>query len=422
MLAERMAPQMIKRGLRGTRFSRIEPEFPADLAGVGWYIHMPFCRRLCPYCSFRSLQYSPGKVGPYIEAVKKEILTYRDRLGNIKIGDVYFGGGTPSLTWQGIIDITEHIRAQFEMSGEVGFEASPEDISDTMCDSLLRAGITRISLGVQSFDNEILGTMRRGYDAMFVLKAIELLLGKGFYVSIDLLYSLPRQQISSVLSDLEKAAKTGVHQISHYPLMLFPYTRWYHDVQKGHLAIPSPRLEKEMFYTVGDFLTANGYRQTSCWDFTNAARAGNEYVTCTRDENIGVGLSAYTKIGGLFYVNTFFLGEYLKGVAAGLPIATGMTMPANRVMRRWFMMGLYRLRVEKTEFAKRFGVKMEKAMGRFLLMLKLMNIIKEHPGHIEVTRRGMYWASSMTKTSMLTFPARYYEECLHHAWPGDFEI
>lgn len=75
MIAERLSQQMIKRGLRGTRFSQIEPVFPADLDGIGWYIHMPFCRRLCPYCSFRSLRYSPSKVPPYIEAVKKEILT-----------------------------------------------------------------------------------------------------------------------------------------------------------------------------------------------------------------------------------------------------------------------------------------------------------------------------------------------------------
>ena len=86
------------------------------------------------------------------------------------------------------------------------------------------------------------------------------------------------------------------------------------------------------------------------------------------------------------------------------------------------MMGLYRLRVEKTDFEKRFGVEMEKAMRRFLLMLKLLNIVKEHPGHIQVTRRGMYWASLMTKTSMLTFPGRYYNECLHHPWPDDFEM
>ena len=420
MLAERMAPMMIKRGLKGTRFYRVEPEFPADLNGIGWYVHMPFCRRLCPFCSFRSLQYSPSKVEPYVEAVKKEILTYRDRLGKIKIGDVYFGGGTPSLTWEGIIEIIEHIKSQFEMEGEVGLEANPEDINDTMCEALKQAGVSKISLGVQSFDGKILRSMRRDYDAKMVLKAIELLLGKGFYVSIDLLNSLPRQQICSLLSDLEMAAGTGVHQVSHYPLMLFPYTRWYYDAQKGHVTIPTSRLEKKMFYIVSDYLTANGYRQASCWDFTNVAKAGTRYVTCTRDENIGVGLSAYTKIGGLFYVNTFFLREYIKGVKAGLPIATGMTTPAHRVMRRWFMMGLYRLRVEKADFQERFGVKMEQAMGRFMLMLKLMNIVKEHPDYIQVTRSGMYWASLMTKTSMLTFPGRYYAECLHNPWPDDF--
>ena len=86
------------------------------------------------------------------------------------------------------------------------------------------------------------------------------------------------------------------------------------------------------------------------------------------------------------------------------------------------MMGLYRLRVEKAEFKKRFGVEIERAIGRFLLMLKLLNIVKEYPTYIQVTRRGMYWVSLMTKTFMVTFPGRYYGECLRNPWPGDFEM
>lgn len=417
-----MSRQMIKRGLKGTRFSQIEPVFPADLHGIGWYIHMPFCQRLCPYCSFRSLRYFPSKVGPYINGVKREILTYRDKLGKIKVGDVYFGGGTPSLTWEGVIEIIETLTAKFELDGEIGLEANPEDINNVMADALWDAGITKISLGVQSFDDEILRSMGRNYDAKTATQAIELLLAKGFYVSIDLMHGLPQQRIASLLSDLEKATRAGVHQVSHYPLMLFPYTRWYQDVQKGHVAIPSSRLEREMFYTVCDFLTANGYSQATCWDFTNAAKAGTQYVTCTRDENIGVGLSAYTKIGSLFYVNTFSLREYIKRVETSLPIATGTSMSPNRVMRQWFMMGLYRLKIGKAEFEKHFGVKIERVMGRFLLMLRLLNVVDEHPSYIQVTRRGMYYASLMTKTFMLTFPARYIEECLRDPWPGDFQI
>ena len=422
MIAERVAPLMIKRGLKGTKFSRIEPAFNANLEGIGLYIHMPFCRRLCPYCCFHSLQYSAARVQPYVEAVKKEILIYRGKLGSIKIGDVYFGGGTPSLTWEGVADILAFIRAQFKMEGEVGLEVNPEDVNDAMCASMRQAGVTKISLGVQSFDDKILGSMQRNYDDNSVLRAIELLLGKGFYVSIDLLHSLPGQQMSSLLSDLKKASRTGVHQISYYPLMLFPYTRWHKDARKGHIAVPHSQAEREMFYAVGDFLTANGYTQSSCWDFINAANSGTQYMTCTRDENIGVGLSAYTKIGGLFYVNTFSLSEYIKRVETGLPVATATNTPLKRVMRRWFMMGLYRLDVGKAEFEQHFGVDIKTGIGRLLLMLKLLNIVREHPDYIQVTRRGMYWVSLMTKASMLTFPARYYGECLHNPWPGDFEM
>ena len=86
------------------------------------------------------------------------------------------------------------------------------------------------------------------------------------------------------------------------------------------------------------------------------------------------------------------------------------------------MMGLYRLNVKKTDFEDRFGIKIEQALGTFLLMLKLLNIIKDYPDYVQVTRSGMYWVSSMTKTSMLTFPYSYYKECLRNPWPGDFEI
>lgn len=422
MIAELMAPMMIKRGLKGTRFHRIEPEFPANLDGIGWYVHMPFCRRLCPYCSFRSLRLTPDKVRPYLEAIKKEILIYRDKLGKTKVGDIYFGGGTPSLTWQGVIEIANFIRQHFTVASEIGMEANPEDINSEMCTALKQAGVTKISMGVQSFQDKILQTMHRHYNVSQVAKAIGLLLDKGFCVSIDLLYGLPNQQISDLQHDLEIASGTGVHQISAYTLMLFHYTKLYRDVLKGTVAMPPAYLEKKMLYIVSDYLTANGYGQASCWDFTNETKTSTPYVTCTRDENIGVGLSAYTKLGELFYANTFSLKEYISGVEKGLPIATGMTTPMARVMRRWFMMGLYRLKVTKGEFETRFGVKMDEVLGRFILMLKLMNIIKEKPEYIEVTRGGMYWASLMTKTSMLTFPGRYYEECLQHAWPGEFTM
>lgn len=422
MIAESMSRQMIKRGLKGIKFSRIDLVLPEGLDGIGWYVHMPFCRRLCPYCSFRSIRYAADKVQPYIEGVKKEILTYRSRLGNIKTGDIYFGGGTPSLTWEGIIEIVEYIRTKFDIGGNVGFEASPEDINESMCDALMHAGVTRVSLGVQSFDDKVLRIMRRNYDVGHVLKVIELLLVKGFYVSIDLLYGLPHQQIASLLGDLQQASDTGVHQISYYPLMLFPFTRWFHDTQKGNGALPSTGMEKKMLYTISDFLNDNGYRQLSCWDFTRQSLHMNPYATCTRDENIGIGLSAYSKIRGLFYVNTFSLKEYINRVEVDLPVATATAMPPNRIMRRWFMMELFRLKVEKVEFERRFGIAMEKAMGRLIFMLKLFNIIREFPDCIQTTREGMYWVSLMTKTSMLTFPNRYYEECLHNPWPGEFQI
>jgi len=422
MTVEGILRRVMRRSFKGMKFSKIRPVFPDKLDGIGWYIHMPFCRKLCPYCSFRSIRHSPDKVKPYIEAVKKEISIYRDRLGPIKIGDIYFGGGTPSLTWEGVVEIAKYIRSEFEVEGEIGLEASPEDVDETLIGALWNVGVTKVSLGVQSLDDEILRVMRRGYDAKTALKAIELLRRKGFYVSVDLMHGLTGQSIPSLLSDLSEIARTGVQQISCYPLMLFPHTRWYRDVKRGYISLPSSSLRKKMFYEICDFLSANGYRRISCWDYKHKHVAEKKYVTCGRDENIGVGLSAYTQIGGMFYVNTFFLREYIKAVETGLPVATGVEMPPDRIMRQWVMRRLYRLKIDKAEFKERFGLEIEQAMGGFLFMLRLLRLVENHPDHILVTRRGSYYTSLMTEIFMVTFPGGYMKRCLHNPWPGEFEL
>ncbi len=134
-------------------------------------------------------------------------------------------------------------------------------------------------------------------------------------------------------------------------------------------------------------------------------------------ENIGVGLSAYTKIDRLFYVNTFSLSEYIKSVESSLPVATTI-MSLNQAMKRWFMMGLYRLRVDKAEFEKHFGVELERAMGGPCLCLSYWVSSK----NIQVIFKLAVWASFTTKTFMLTFLGRYIQECMLNPWPSGFQI
>jgi oxygen-independent coproporphyrinogen-3 oxidase len=423
-LIEAIARRMIKRGSKGVKFSPIKPDLPPNLDGIGWYIHLPFCKRLCPYCGFRSFRYSEPKARSYIEGVKKEISTYKSILGDIKIGDIYFGGGTPSLTWEGLIEITDHIRSEFKVEGEIGMEANPEDIDPEMCRELWRSGVEKVSLGVQSFDDGILRSMGRGYSSDIALKATHTLLDEGFYLSIDLMHSLPGQEIPSLMSDLERAARTGAHQISYYPLNLFPYTRWYREAKKGKIKLPGKRMEKDMYYAVCDFLSSNGYRQDTCWDFKHQTLGIKEYVTCGREENIGLGVNAYSRIGNLFYVNTYSLNEYTKAVERGLPIATGAILPSTKkeLMRQYFMMGLYSLKIDKGEFERRFGVKMDKALRSFLFLFKRLNLAEENSEEVRLTKKGMYYSSMMTKIFMTTLPGRVAWECLHHPWPEEFKV
>jgi oxygen-independent coproporphyrinogen-3 oxidase len=437
---ETIADKMLRRApRRWIKVYPFEPDFPQDLDGIeDWYIHLPFCRGKCPYCCFRSFRYSEEKVKPYIDAVKREISIYRERLGDISIGDIHFGGGTPSLTWEGVIELIDYLRSNFEVKGKIGIEANPEDINQAMCNALLDSGVSMVSLGVESFNSELLRSMNRGYyDGDTSLKAIELLLDKGFHASIDLLYGLPGQDISSFLSDLEKAAKTEVHQICSYPLGLIPYTRWYNEVRKGKIKLPEKKVRKEMLYTMCDFLSANGYNLDMPWNFQHKVRGANRYVTTMESgkSTIGVGVSSFSAIhnGGLFYVNTYSLKEYIKATETGFPIAIGMTPPlAKRIVRtriaqymRSISSSNIRSRIDKDEFERYFeGRMMDRVLLKGLLLpLKLFGLVKEDSIQIELTKKGIgripAGPTSNTHAGwMMDLVGKVMGVILHNPWPG----
>lgn len=429
-----LKPLRLGAKLGGADIARVEPhsrfQLPEGLDKVGAYIHIPFCKNKCPCCPFRSFRYSPEKIGPYIEGVKKEISLYRDMLGDISIGELYFGGGTPSLAWRELIGVIEHMRANFRMEGGIGIEANPEDVTVEMCDALLSAGVDRVSMGIQTFDPQILASMGRdNYDKDSALRAITLLLDKGFHLSLDMMYGLPNQQIPSLVHDAETASKTGAHQVCYYLLALFYHTSWYKQVRKGTIKVAGRGEQKRMVEALYDPFLRNGYKLTY-YGFEKRAQSHRQFATCQRlDPEIGIGLSSFARViggtGGLVYANTAdSIAEYLRLVNEGHPsLATGIAFSFSPRMQRrirflikriYPMIGPFGLTIEDEDLQKRFGIRPEEVDGRkpglgFKLAtapLRGIGLLQGNADEITLTQKGLYWFNYMHNITHATGGSR----------------
>jgi len=419
MLLEYVIKRMTRKKVGNVKFSRTMPEIPNDKDEIGLYIHIPFCKVPCPFCAYIRYPWNPRLERPYVEAVKKEIDFYRERLGDVKINSIYVGGGTPTIMPEGVAEILRHAQDTFDMSSDIGVESNPDDLNEKTLEFLLDAGVNKLSMGVQSFNNEILKAIgRRSHDAKQSLDAIELVMNNGGFdtFSIDLMFSLPTQSIASLERDLEIAIEKGVPQVVTYPLILFPYCKMYRDVKEWKLRLPGERAEKRMYDTIVDSFIGAGYEPCSVWSFVK--KEIDKYGSVERDEYIGIGAGAMSSVNKYFYANTASVEEYIRAVGERtLPITIGAEFQPEGVAARWLSMSLYEMGFDKSEFKKRFHMDVDEKFGSFLRWLKLSGIIKVGGDHVGITRKGMYPIHLMTKTFLLTFIAKTCIACMENPKP-----
>jgi coproporphyrinogen III oxidase-like Fe-S oxidoreductase len=243
---------------------------------------------------------------------------------------------------------------------------------------------------------------------------------KGFNcVNADFMFSLPSQSPSQVISDLRIAVDTGVHQITTYPLLLFPYTKMAKDVERGKISLLGGEQERAMYNEMVHFLTNSGYEMCSVWSF--ARRGVDKYGSVEREEYIGVGAGAMTMTNQFTYANTHPVAEYVRATERGLPIAIG-TIYSEKPIAKWFMMRLYELGFAKEDYFKAFGAGSEDALERLVQIFRSLGIIEADEGSVRVKPEELYPVHEMTKTFLTTYISRICEECLKNPWPAEFEI
>ena len=279
----------------------------------GLYVHIPFCLKKCAYCDFCSFISTdfPQK-SEYIKALCDEIDSYFGK--GIVLDTIFFGGGTPSLlSGEEFQKIVSHIRSAFIVADDIEFtiESNPKTITAENLESYIKAGVNRISIGLQSVNDNELSSLGRIHNYSEFLESYNLARKMGVKnINIDLMYGIPEQTKESFLGTLEKVCALSPEHISVYGLILEEGTPLYKNATSYKM--PSEDEECDMYYLAADYLRKAGY---SHYEISNYAKAGHEcrhnlkYWRC--DEYIGVGLSAYSYFDGKRYGNTTDRHAYL---------------------------------------------------------------------------------------------------------------
>lgn len=397
MIGKLIINRLISRTFDNMNYSHSFKINDVNCSDLSINVRIPFCRSQCDFCLFRSNPWNPKLAESYLQAVKEELKIYSNLFKGIKVSTVYFSGGTPTLMPEGVSEILEQIKQLYEFDGETSIEANPLDLNDETLSKLINFGIDNISIGVQSFNDEILAMIGRGHESKIALNAIKRVKNHGFkHVNIDLMFSLPEQDLEDLKSDLKMAMDLEVSSISTYPLIIVPYSEVYDSVKGGLIKLPSIRKEHSMYKMIMDFLSDAGYKMSALWRFSKCS--GGYCGPFEFKDFVGIGPNAWSVIDKAFSVNTPSLTDYIKTIKSrNLPILKGTTFPLKKAMKIWFLRNLYHVKVSKNEFRKRFGKEINKELSWFLRILFIFGLLKDEEDCLKLTKKGLFYASDATK-------------------------
>ena len=415
-----LLPQILRLLFPGRKgpfvFERQPVAWPTKPASINLYIHLPFCRQLCPFCPYMKEAYNSETSTAYQEAILKELDGYRQLWGDINIESVHFGGGTPSMTPEIIERTLSWIAGNFHLGGEVGVEVNPLDATGPTLKSLKESGVSLVSLGVQSFNDRLLGRLGRDYDGKLAQEASQRLLGAGFdTVDADLIFAIPTQSLTEVEADVATACELGVDQISTYPMLYFSYAPLRKQLREAGLTTPPWWVERQMLAAIVKKTQEAGYRRTSIWSFNKPETI--RYTTVTRDAFVGIGASGTTKIGDYFKLNTFSVAEYIRTVKEGSPLALATRLDAGDKMAYWFFWRAYDLAVNTNTFRSIFGQDLPYRVRALLSLLELLGVTRRRRDTIHLTERGAYLFHLIEKEYTHAYLETMWNACLKQAWP-----
>lgn len=365
------------------------------------YIHIPFCKKKCNYCDFPSYGGKEALIPDYIEALKAEIGYYSSVYDRPRIRTIYVGGGTPTLLTEGAISsLFESVKKDFEVmsEAEITFEANPGTVTIDKLKALIDSGVNRISLGVQTFNNDLLKKLGRIHLEHEITEAYEMIRGAGFRnVNLDLIFALPGGSVNDWQDSLVKAIKLNPEHISTYNLQVEEGTPFHAEKLEGGLLLPDEEDELKMYKIAIAFLKENGYKH---YEISNFARDGFECehnkAYWTLQDYIGVGAGAHSFIKNVRSENSPHIDRYLAKDFSN--IKTEHVNTKKESMQEMVFLGLRLTNgFNLNDFTRRFGIGFREIYKKELAELTEEGMLEMDGKNVRLTEKGLYLANEVFK-------------------------
>jgi oxygen-independent coproporphyrinogen-3 oxidase len=365
------------------------------------YLHIPFCRKKCPYCAFFSQEPANGDLERHVRLLQQE-MTLRSQALSAAAGidSIYFGGGTPSLLEPRQIEqLLANAAKLFKLkpSVEITLEANPGTVAKPRLTDFRRAGINRLSLGVQSFDDRMLTTLGRIHTSRQAFLAFEAARQAGFdNIAIDLMHSLPAQTPEMWLSELEQAVKLAPEHISVYGLTIEEETPFAGRYPQSSPHLPDQDLSADMSEAAEDLLTTGGYEHYEIANYALPGRRSDHNCGYwQRDGYLGLGAGAHSFFRdtshGIRSSNICDLEAYSTALQNGSLACENPThLTYDDAVAEFMFLGLRMTDgVSFRTFRQEFGIELRDIFGQQLDDLASMDLLHEDVSGVRLTRRGM---------------------------------
>ncbi|TMW73871.1 radical SAM family heme chaperone HemW [Alteribacter natronophilus] len=374
------------------------------------YVHVPFCEQICHYCDFNKFFLKNQPVDEYLNDCETEMSRTVARFPFDRIESIYVGGGTPtSLSTVQLEKLLLAIRHHFRINEpdriEFTVEVNPGSAEPDKLAMMRRNGVNRLSIGVQTFDGDLLKKIGRDHKPEDVTDTIEKCREAGFEnISIDLMFGLPGQTLSNFEDTIDRAVSLGIEHVSAYSLKIEEKTVFYQLAKKGRLSLPHEDTEADMYDLLISKLAEAGFHM---YEISNFARGNKESVHnityWNNEEYYGIGAGAHSYMEGVRRQNHGPLPKYMKAIADGeLPYREEHAVPVKEQMEEELFMGLRKTEgVSLSRFEKRYGKPVTEVFGATVDKLMKQGLLERSGSCLRLTEKGRFLGNEVFEHFLL---------------------
>ncbi|MDQ0244510.1 oxygen-independent coproporphyrinogen-3 oxidase [Bacillus fengqiuensis] len=361
------------------------------------YLHIPFCHHICHYCDFNKVFFDNQPVDDYLDAMEQEMKNTVGKHGQNRLKSIFVGGGTPTALTESQLDkFLEMTRKHLslEENGEFTFEANPNELTEKKLQLLKDYGVNRLSIGVQTFNDELLKSIGRVHTKKEAVKTIQRAREIGFQnLSLDLMYSLPGQTMEDFSGTLQQAFELDIDHMSAYSLIIEPKTVFYNLMRRGKLNVPPQETEAKMYDELMVQMEKRGFRQ---YEISNFAKKGFEsrhnLTYWNNEEYYGIGAGAHGYVQGVRRANIGPINKYIDVVSqSGFAYMEDHEVTKTEMMEEEMFLGLRKTEgVSKSTFKQKYDIELNDVFGEQVREQMEKGLLTENEECFYLTRKGRF--------------------------------